>query len=64
MVWGLPCVEWGDGRTMNSDSTGSMWALEYSTTPSLPCSTGPSVSIAMMELTLTSDATGIFGNLL
>src|SRR5262245_51918005 len=27
---------------MSSDSTGSIWALEYFTTPSSPCSTGPS----------------------
>src|SRR5262245_66519601 len=36
-----------------------MWALEYFTTPSSPCSFGPSPSTAMMEFTLTDDETGI-----
>src|SRR4029453_9589921 len=44
MVWGLPCVEWLDGRTISSDSTGSMCALEDPTPPVVPCSPGPSVS--------------------
>src|SRR5262245_65914185 len=36
-----------------------MWALEYFTTPSSPCSFGPSPSTAMIEFTLTDDTTGI-----
>src|SRR5262245_61612868 len=36
-----------------------MWALEYFTTPSSPCSTGPSPSTAMIECTLTDGTTAI-----
>ena len=50
MVGGVPCVECPDGTT-SSDSTGSMCALLYSTTPSLPCSGGASPFTGMMELT-------------
>ncbi|MBP1776009.1 MAG: hypothetical protein H6Q86_2019 [candidate division NC10 bacterium] len=57
MAWGFPYVEWPDVTT-NSDSTASMWALAYSTTPSYPCATGPSPSTAMIELTVTAEATG------
>ena len=59
MVSGRPCSEWFHFTTC-SDSTGSMCALEYSTTPSLPRSTGPSPSTAMIELTVTLGSTGIF----
>ena len=60
MVSARPCSEWFHFTTC-SDSTGSMCALEYSTTPSLPSSTGPSPSTAMIELTLMF---GVDGDLL
>jgi len=46
---GFPCVEWLDGRRTSSDSTPSMWALVYATTPSSSVSTGSSPSTAMIE---------------
>jgi hypothetical protein len=52
MVWGFLWAEWLD-RTTSSDSTDSMCAAEYLTTPSSPRSTSPSPSTAMMELTLS-----------
>jgi hypothetical protein len=58
MVSGFPWVEWLE-RTTSSDSTGSMWAAEYLTTPSSPRSAAPLPSTAMMELTFTEGTTGI-----
>jgi hypothetical protein len=55
----MPPAERPDLAT-SLDSNGSMWALEYCTTPSLPCVTRPSVSTAMIEFTVTSDATVMF----
>ena len=48
MVCGFAWHECGD-LTTSSDSTPSMCALEYATTPSLPCSTGPVPSTEMIE---------------
>ena len=58
MVCGFPWHECGD-RTTSSDSTGSMCALVYATTPSLPCSGGPVPSTEMIECGGMDGATGI-----
>jgi hypothetical protein len=44
---------------MYSESTPSRCALEYSTTPSLPLSTGPSPLTAMIECAWTPGAIGV-----
>jgi hypothetical protein len=57
-VFGFACTEWPD-RTTTSDSASSIWALLYSTTPSLPVSIGPSPFTATIELAVTDGATGM-----
>jgi membrane fusion protein (multidrug efflux system) len=57
-VAGAACMpEWGL-RTISSDSTGSMWALWYFTTPSPAWSSGSSLSTAMIEWSITDGLTG------
>ena len=48
-VSGLDWHEWPWCSITTSDSTPSMWALLYSTTPSLRVCSGPSCSVGMME---------------
>ena len=58
-VSGLPWVEWPECSITSSDSTPSMWALLYSTTPSLRVSSGPSCSVGMIEWAWMPGATGM-----
>lgn len=58
IVCGFECVEWPE-RTTSSDSTPSMCALAYVTTPSLLVAAGPLPSTAMIEFAFTPGAIGI-----
>src|SRR5579862_3709046 len=57
IVCGVACVECPE-RTTSSDSTPSICALLYSTTPSLPSSTGPVPFTGMIECAWTPGAIG------
>src|SRR6267154_826712 len=58
IVSGVACVECPE-RTISSDSTPSICALLYSTTPSLPASTGPLPFTGMIECACTPGAIGV-----